>query len=491
MKLLNLNIDYSKSISYVPKTITNKAIVTYILALIACSVLYMQHALTWYWVLFGLVEVVGFFYFANKFSLEWNSLNNKNFKNRIFWITLLLRSVYVIFAYWFFWEMTGTEWDFEAGDVRGYHQIACYAAEQFRTGKEYNLFVSAQGYWENDLSDTGYATYLSFVYLLSDDSIIFARLLKCIWSAWTAVLLYKLTNRHFGEGVARMTAILFLLMPNFFHYCAVHLKETEMVFLTVLFAERADALMRHQKLTFFSTFIVILIAGLLFTFRTALAAVLMASLLLSLLLSSSKVVSKSKKWVISVFSILFIGLFIWDTVGDSVMSLIEEGGSNQQGNMEWRSNRKDSAGFTQEYAKYAGAAVFAPLIFSIPFPTMVETPGQKHVKMIHGGNFDKNILSFFTIFALFFLLFNGDWRKHVLPISILCGYLFVLIFSPFAQSERFHLPGLPFTLLFASVGISLFKTNLKYKKWFNGWCVFMFVAAIAWNWFKLAGRGMI
>ena len=103
----------------------------------------------------------------------------------------------------------------------------------------------------------------------------------------------------------------------------------------------------------------------------------------------------------------------------------------------------------------------------------------------------KNILSFFTIATVFILIFSGDWRKYVLPLAVLCGYLVVLVFSSFAQSERFHLPVLPLTLMFAGYGISKMKEVWWIKKYFPYWCALMFVAAIAWNWFKLAGRGMI
>jgi hypothetical protein len=182
-------------------------------------------------------------------------------------------------------------------------------------------------------------------------------------------------------------------------------------------------------------------------------------------------------------------LFSTTSVGEDVAQMWQTGGSTQQGNMEWRSQR--SGKMSQSFAKYAGAAVFAPMIFTIPFPTMAETPGQENQKMIHGGNYVKNILSFFTIAILFVLLLSGEWRKHVLPIAILCGYLVVLVFSNFAHSERFHQPILPFILLFAAYGINLMN-NIKWiKQYFPYWCVLMFLAALDWNWFKLAGRGMI
>jgi hypothetical protein len=167
----------------------------------------------------------------------------------------------------------------------------------------------------------------------------------------------------------------------------------------------------------------------------------------------------------------------------------ETGASEQQNNMEWRSIR--SGALSQRFAKYAGASVFAPMIFTLPFPTMTDTPNQENQKLIHGGNFVKNIVSYFTIMSLIFLLFSGEWRKYVLPLAVLCGYLVVLTFSNFAQSERFHQPILPFILLFAAYGINLMN-NIKWiKQYFPYWCVLMFLAALAWNWFKLAGRGMI
>jgi hypothetical protein len=58
------------------------------------------------------------------------------------------------------------------------------------------------------------------------------------------------------------------------------------------------------------------------------------------------------------------------------------------------------------------------------------------------------------------------------------------------QSERFHQPAMPFEFMFAAYGLSIAVTNKKYKRWFTYWCALMFIAALAWNWFKMAGRGL-
>ena len=84
---------------------------------------------------------------------------------------------------------------------------------------------------------------------------------------------------------------------------------------------------------------------------------------------------------------------------------------------------------------------------------------------------------------------RGDWRKHVLPIAVMCGYLVVLVFSNFAHSERFHFPVLAFELMFAAYGVS--QLTNKHKRWYVMWLVGISIANIAWAYIKLAGRGLV
>ena len=470
-------------LSYFPKYYTDKAMYVYF-ALLVCVPVIFGYPMEWYFWIFGIVEVVGFFYFAHQLPIAWKNYSPKVFNKKLFTTALIIRIIYVVFSYWFYNEMTGSPYEFNAADVVFYNEMGQYGHKLLSSG-EWNLIEKFKQYADVKLSDSGYPIYLTFVYWIFDDSIFLTRILKAVWSAWTCVLVYKLASRNFGESVGRMAAIFCMLMPNLIYYCGIHLKETEMVFLIVLFAERADYAMRAKQLDWKALIIALLAACYLFMFRTALAAVAMIALAVTLMLSSRKVLSLSKKIAIGTFVILAM----FATVGNQMMSeaeeLINKVNSGQQDvNMDWRSTRKDG----NEFAKYAGAAVFAPMIFTIPFPTLIETPGQQDQRMIHGGNYVKNITSAFTIFALFSLLFSGEWRKHVLIISVCCGYLVVMALSEFAHSERFHLPALPFSLIFAALGISCLQN--KHKKWYNYWLIFIFVANIAWAWFKLRGRGM-
>ena len=187
---------------------------------------------------------------------------------------------------------------------------------------------------------------------------------------------------------------------------------------------------------------------------------------------------------------LVLGLSMQEKIIDMTqdISKLISGGEYQAKNMEWRTNRDDG----NKFAKYAGATVFAPLIFTIPFPTMVYTfQGQEMQMMANGGYYVKNILSFFVLLVMFMLLLSGEWRKHVFILSLLIGYLISLVLSVFAQSGRFHMPVLPLELMFAAYGIHLLYRNTLYRRWFNYALALEVVICIAWAWFKLAGRGYI
>lgn len=479
---------------FIPKSITSIAMLTYVAAIMCCNILYASYMLHWQWWFFGAIEVLGFFYFSNQLSKQWFHLKPLHYTQKLFWMALFLRLLWVIISYFLYQKWTGTAFSIGAADELYYNDIARYAANQMRNYGEWNIYASIKRYsTENAFSDMGYPIYLSIIYWLFGNSVFIARVIKAILGAWTVILMYRFTTRNFGEKIGRMVAIMCALMPNLIYYCSFQLKEIEMVFLTILFVERADYLLREGKLTFIPTAALMLIPAFMFMIRTALAATLVMAFFCAILLSSERVLSWGKRALLLILAIVFsaVMLFTSTGIGQDIQQMWQTRGSNQQVNMEWRAERDVGQGMTQKFAKYAGAAVFAPMIFTIPFPTMNEVPGQENQKMIHGGNFVKNILSYFTIVSMFILLFSGDWRKYVLPLAILCGYLVVLVFSSFAHSERFHLPILPFSLMFAAYGISKMNEVWWIKKYYPYWCALMFIAAIAWNWFKLAGRGMI
>lgn len=478
-----------------PKWLTQYSIVTYILALMVVSFMYSEYSLPWYYMLSGVVALMVFFLYGST-AIKDTSLDKirkeSRFEKRIFLIAFVPRLVFMLLLYEIFMSNYGDAFGFENMDATGYDEIGQFVASLIKDGN-FKFYDQISRYTGNDdIADMGCGVYVGVIYWLTGNSIIVVRLLKCIWSSLTVLLIYRLARRNFGEQTARVASIFVAVWPNFWYYCAVHLKETEMVFLTVLFIDQAEQMLRSRNFTAWKVIPVLLIVTALFTFRTALAIVCILALLFAIVMSSTKVVNWGKRIIVGGLTIALIGVIAGNRIQERTMGLVEQvQGDTQKGNMEWRANRKDASGNTQRFAKYAGAAVFAPMIFTLPFPTMVRPfDGQEVQQLLNGGNFVKNIMSAFTILALVILLMSGRWREHLLPLSFMLGYLVVLAMSNFAHSERFHQPAMPFEFMFMAYGLSIAVTKKKYKRWFTYWCALMFIAAIAWNWFKLAGRGL-
>lgn len=472
-----------------PRWLSKNAITVYFLALGAVTLMYSAYSMPWYYMLSGVVAVLAFFQYGSKVAKDLapsRIRKEKTFEKRIFTIAFALRLIWMLFIYAIFMTTYGDAFGFENADATYYHKLGIDFATGFREGRVVSVWNATTKY--ADISDMGYGFYVGIVYWLTGNSIIVVRLLKCLWSSLTVVLIYRLAKRNFGEQIARVAAIFCALWPNFWYYSSAHLKETEMVFLGVLFVEQGDQMLRSRQFTAWKVIPILLIAAALFTVRTPLALVALLALVFSVVMSSSKVVNWGKRIIVGVLAVLLIGVTAGNWIQEQSRALVEQvQGGMQEHNMEWRTQREHGNAF----AKYAGKSVFAPLVFTIPFPTMVRPfEGQNVQQLNNGGNFVKNILSGFTIFAMVMLLLSGKWREHLLPLSFMLGYLVVLTMSNFAQSERFHQPVVPFEFMFAAYGLSVAVTIPKYKRWFTYWCGLMFVAALAWNWFKLKGRGL-
>ena len=478
-----------KMMTYFPKDMAHKCVLAYLVALCAVNVLFFNYAMPlWLWV-FGIASVLLFFLGSNFFTKVWHKISEKSFTKNLFWWALSIRVVYVLFIYFFNYAHYGTYYESHQGDIMWYVPSGLEMAEQFSKGNWGEVIQMWLG-WDIQISDLGYVVYLAILYLItgSISEVVLPLLLKAVYGALMCVMMYRIAKRHFGEHVGRMTAIFCMLQANLIWWCGSMMKETEMTLLVVWYIYEMDKVLSRGALKLHHLTKAIIVGLALFTFRGALGLIAFGAMFVALLLTSSKLINITTK--IAVGGILaFVLAFSY---GDNLVDLMQdtqtqvEGGSYQATNMEWRRTREGG----NDFAKYAGAAVFAPLIFTIPFPSMVYTfQSQEMQMMVSGGNFEKNVLSFFVIMILFHLIFSGEWRKHVFILVMLCGYLAALVLSVFAQSGRFHVPIMPLEIMLAAYGIYTIGNNTFYKKWFDWVLVLEVFVCIAWAWFKLAGRG--
>lgn len=490
-EILSQSLLAENTISYFPKDMANRCVLVYIVSLCIVSIFFNGFIMPWWLWAFGIISIVLFFQGSNHLTKIWHNISEYTFSKRLFLWAFFLRSVYAIFIYYFNLEHYAVPYEVSHEDIDFYVPSALEIATQFSKGNWNEVIQTWLGYGI-DISDMGYVIYLSFLYLITDSvsDVVLPLILKAIFGAITCVMMYRIAKRHFGEHVGRMTGVFCMLQSNMIWWCGSMMKETEMVFIMVWYIHEMDRVLSKGNFKLQNLSGAIILGLLLFTFRGALGLVAFGAMYLAILLSDSKAVSFATKIVAGVLVALVLGI----SYGDDIMDIVQdtrskiEGGEYQTTNMEWRTERKEG----NQFAKYASAAVFAPLIFTIPFPNMVYTyQSQEMQMMVSGGNFEKNILSFFVILVMFIFLFSGEWRKHVFPIAMLIGYLLALVFSVFAQSGRFHLPAIPLELMFAAYGISILYKDKTYKRWFNYALAIEVVVCIAWAWFKLAGRGWI
>lgn len=466
-------------VTFFPNLIARKSITAYFITLAVVSVLFMDHILPFYMMLFGTAEVCLFFYFSHQFTIQWSRLRPESFTKKLFWTALIIRLVYMVFAYFFYDAMTGQPFMFYSADEHFYYEVSTLWRE-----KGFAAFYN-EIQWVA-FSDSGELWWNGLLCLILGPYILTARIGHCLTSTLTCLLVYRIAKRHFGESTARMAAVFCMLMPNLIYYCGIHLKEANMVFATMLLTDSIDAILNERKFKWASLVAAVLSTFALFSFRTALGIVGLLSVLVAVVLNKGKLTSMWQKIGLGLLVVVVIST---TTIGNRVLMEVNEmwsvGETNQSVGMEYRSQRVGGNAF----AKYGSGAIFAPAIFTLPFASMVNTEGQENQQMLHGGNFVKNVLSGFVISVMVMLIVSGDWRKHTLLLSMMVGYLVVIAFSNFAHSERFHQPALPFELMFAALGIS--QLQRKHVKWFDYWIAFVVVANVGWAWIKLAGKGML
>ena len=475
----------------IPNWIVGKSIVFFFVSMIACWMVfgYVPGMDLW---LVASISVVLFFYGGKSMSKSWAGTKEKRFLRNVFLAGFIIRLLWLLYV-WFFFNMDhyGAQYG-EMADVTWYMPFA----------KDLALWLEGESKWKlseivydvhcASIDDTGYPMWLAVGYVIwggwSDAFI--PMLIKCVVSSYCAICIYNIAKRHFGEGTARMAAIFVCLNPNMIYWCGNMFKEAEMVFLCCLAIDNFDrVLSSRQKFTLKNLLPGMLAALALMFFRSALGFVIFLAVFAHIIMASQKVMSLGKKVLAGVLVTLVLAVSIGDRIRMQSQELLKTAQSDQQQvNMEWRAERQGGNSF----AKYASAAIFAPLIFTIPFPTFNAALDSQYLQMqLAGGSYIKNILSFFVVLVMLMMLVSGEWRRHVFILAYTLGYLMVLVMSNFAHSGRFHMPVMPLLLLFAAYGIQIGKTNAKIRKWFPIMLVLEVVVCLAWNWFKLKGRGMI
>lgn len=425
----------------------------------------------------GIVWVLLFFGLSSRFSRKWVDYDEKRFTRKLFITALLFRIVWVLFSYVYFIIKTGIPFEFSAADSFDYHACAEWYIDIGWSQASDRLALTP-------LSDRGYIIYLTGLYSIFGPNILITRFIKAILSAFSCVLIYRLARRNVGEPAGKLAGIFCCLMPNLIMYCGLHLKETEMLFLTIFALERADDLLRSKSVSVWKVVVVVLLTLSLFTFRTVLGVAVLFAILTALVFSSQSVLSRWNRTILIFWAVVGLLVMAGGTITNEAQGYWESRDENQVAKREHQMSKGVS------WAKYATGAVMAPIMFVLPFPTMVDVDQQYNQQLMHGGNFVRNFLGGFVLLTLFSALFvKKNWRDLSMIGTFVITYLGIICMSGFANAERFLLPGLPILLTLAAYGVTLL--NGRNYQWVRVWFWIVPLLVVGWAVFKLGSRGIL
>lgn len=464
-------------VPYLPKQIAVKALVTYLIALVAVSLAFFSHIMSGWQIALGIVWVSAFFFLANFFSKNDADLPERLFLKKVFFAALMLRIVWIVGSYFFYINVTGRPFSPEAADELGYHLDAEWMAKvSWKLGFNY-----LQNF--KDASDWGFFLYLTALYKVFGSGIFLPRLLNAIMGAITCVATSKLASRTFGQEVGCMAGVMMALMPNLVIYCGYHLKETLMIFLCMAYLERLDYLIRSRKYRFWDILMPTLLAASLFFFRTILGAVAIFSFTTAILVSTVPAMKKNGKRMAIVGWGVLCAVII---VGGNIQTELEGYWEHREENVRLKREQQTLRG--NRWARYATGSVMAPMAFVLPFSTMIEVDGQQNQETKHSGNFIRNFMGIFAILAVYEAFRQKKWRDFAMIGSFLLAYLAIIASSGYSNSERFLLPGLPCLIMMWAYGISTLREQTY--KWLTPWCLIVIIMEVAWAFFKLGSRGV-
>lgn len=453
----------------------------YLLALFITSVWLKPYALKPLWIAWGVATILFFFCLTYYCHLHWQHNDKKVFLRKVFLWALGIRVVYVVSILFYYYWQTGVSFEYKAADSWMYHRMASYLSELVREGNFREMLGVLVGNTMG-FSDQGYLLYLTSLYTCFGNNILGPRLLKALMSAYMCVAIYKLASRSLGEKTGRLAAIMAVFLPQFIHYTGTYMKETELVFLATLALERMDYLIRSQRYTFWNILVPVLLTALTFGFRTVVGMTLLASFVLYVLFCPKELLSKKSRMITVGITAAIALLFLFSPVGWEMYIIFKINFLTGEDMVEKYQH------LGMNYAEYAHYKYMAPGAFTLPLANLVEVANENQ-KMMNGTFFVKNYLAFFALWSFVAAIRQKRCRDFCLIGTYTLIYALIIAFSFAFNSERFHQPALPGILILAAYGMTRFKR--KDFAFFYSYNILLLVAIVAWNYIKLAARGII
>jgi 4-amino-4-deoxy-L-arabinose transferase-like glycosyltransferase len=429
----------------------------------------------------GLAVVFLFFLGLNYYSTQWANRTYVELEKNIFFVSFIVRLIFVGYLYLLtYWFSPGSfPFEINAADSWVYHNVTIEMADA--PIKQWSDIIEKR---MKGQSDYGYPIYQGFVYSIFGPYTFIIRFLNAIMGSLTVLMIGRIVNLSWGSNHAKMSAIVAMLFPTLIWYCGIQLKETLMVFILVglfylIWKARSEVRLKLQVIV-----ICFLLCFILFFFRTFLAFLVLISLLLFFIPLNQKRLGTG--WLIS----LMLGLYLFYSLG--VANNIFNDVNNQIADSEdFFSRNLENEKSLLGNVKFDQVAL-APLIVIgaaiTPFPSYLDTEArQLSIFSRFQNDLVRNMMYFFMYFGLYQVL-KKKFKEYLAIVFFFLAYLGVITSAANSFQARFHMPIIPFAIIFIGVGIAEYKAK-HHRNWLI-YLILIFIAQLSWTYFKLNIRGI-
>jgi 4-amino-4-deoxy-L-arabinose transferase-like glycosyltransferase len=432
--------------------------------------------------------VAVYFFVIRATSVRWRKSTSRAFIKKLFiwaWISRVTAMVVLVIIAEYTW---GRPFYVGASDAIGFSIKAEAISQILLSGKFSDIIPALQNYyWSPD--NWGPIFVTSIIYTIFGPYPLMAKLFITLMGAGTTLLIYKTARELWDEKIARLSGILWAFFTLSFFYSSILLKEEFVVFFSMLALYSFIKIINARDLGIKYIVLVSVSLTAVFYFRVIAGATLISVFILTFILNKYKghyVASLFYGSLLMALILMFVNYFGYMEIYTERVFSAHRFSSSYMAEV--------SRG--QSYAQLVGIPVYLLMSFLAPFPSVVEIPlsaRDYYLGLGHGPTYypisGLIIWSFLNYFGLIGLYRSmKDNLGRYAPIwSFAVFYTLALGFTVMFTRVRFGYNVMPVFFILIAVGVSYrhLYPNLRY------YLVFAILLIVAWNIFRLAGRGMI
>ena len=455
-------------------------------------VLYAQNAVSLFFIFYN-IFILFSLYYGLKITLKYMLYEHKvkKFRGKLFMISFFSRLIYMLILLFFWYYFTNTPFSVEAVDSLLFHKEGLRIASDFSIS---SLWVSKR----YGVDDSFFPFILGAIYYVFGDNVFIVRLFQVFVSSLSVVFLYDTIKVIDNEVRARVASLVLCFSGVIMFYNGVHLKETWMIFFTIVILRSVVYLTQRRWIYLNSLFAAVSLFALL-GMRYALFFIVLFSIIFYVIYNN-RLGKKNVNIFWRVFTIcliafssyyLFRSTTFWKFGTSETVEIISGGEVNASGQGRAKVFTKSSL-----VEKFTSGIIAVPISSVTPFPSLTQTNINQKASVkqteqwYHIGNlFLWGMLTYFFFVGVYMLYKFKLFKAYTNFLFLTFVYMLILLLSMYLTSIRFNVIKIFFMIPIVAFGMS--TATSKSLKYWTLYTIAYCCLVIIWNFLKLARAGII